>query len=120
LEAIAYLIALGVREHIDAGQTIAEITVSGGIARSDLMCEILASALDRPLKRLRSTEGPALGAAVTALAAAEQRCRTLKGIPERFSVEDAVSVLVKYADRVQPISAWRDASRAGLRRFEAR
>ena len=31
------------------------------------MCEILASVLDRPLERLQSDEGPALGAAVTAL-----------------------------------------------------
>ena len=43
--------------------------MSGGIARSDLMCEILATVLDRPLERLQSSEGPALGAAVTALAA---------------------------------------------------
>jgi len=27
------------------------------------MCEILASVLDRPLERLHSAEGPALGAA---------------------------------------------------------
>ena len=49
LEALAYLIALGVREHEAAGQKITRITVSGGIARSDLMCEILATVLDRPL-----------------------------------------------------------------------
>src|SRR5262249_36210837 len=45
LEALAYLIALGVREHEAAGQRISRITVSGGIARSDLACEILASVL---------------------------------------------------------------------------
>ena len=61
LEALAYLIALAVKEHEAAGQKITRITVSGGIARSDLMCEILASVLDRPLERLRSFEGPALG-----------------------------------------------------------
>ena len=43
LEALAYLIALGVREHEAAGQKVTRITVSGGIARSDLMCEILAT-----------------------------------------------------------------------------
>jgi len=42
LEALAYLVVLGVREHEKAGQDITRITVSGGIARSDLMCEILA------------------------------------------------------------------------------
>src|SRR5207248_4225925 len=64
LEALAYLIARGVREHESAGQKISRISVSGGIARSDLMCEILATVLDRPLERLASAEGPALGAAV--------------------------------------------------------
>src|SRR5262249_18713062 len=34
LEALAYLIALGVREHVEAGQKIERITMSGGIARS--------------------------------------------------------------------------------------
>src|SRR5439155_16654526 len=80
LEALAYLIALGVREHEDAGQRITRITVSGGIARSSLMCEILASVLDRPLHRLLSAEGPALGAAVTALAALETYRRRQAGI----------------------------------------
>ena len=47
----------GVREHEQAGQKITRITVSGGIARSDLMCEILATVLDRPLERLQSTRG---------------------------------------------------------------
>src|SRR5262249_45125681 len=51
-EAIAYLIALGVREHEAAGQAVTRVTVSGGIARSDLMGEILASVLNRPLERL--------------------------------------------------------------------
>ena len=118
LEAIAYLIALGVREHIDAGQNISEITVSGGIARSDLMCEILATVLDRPLKRLESDEGPALGAAVTALAAAETNCRRQRGRNDAFTVRDAVRTLVKYRDPVHPNPAWKDAYAAGLRRFE--
>jgi len=120
LEAIAYLIALGVREHVNAGQQITDITVSGGIARSDLMCEILASVLDRPLKRLQSNEGPALGAAVTALAAAEHHCRREKGPLEPFTVADAVGVLVKYTAPVQPNAAWREAYQAGLRQFEER
>src|SRR6185369_10021991 len=75
LEALAYLIALGVREHEEAGQRVTRISVSGGISRSDLMCEILASVLDHPLERLVSDEGPALGAAATALAAVETQRR---------------------------------------------
>ena len=120
LEALAYLIALGVREHEAAGQTVQRITVSGGIARSDLMCEILASVLDRPLARLVSFEGPALGAAVTALAALESNLRRQNGIAEPFTVADAVPVLVKFRDSVAPNPAWRAAYQEGLRVFAGR
>jgi sugar (pentulose or hexulose) kinase len=120
LEALAYLIALGVAEHEAAGQKVTRISVSGGIARSDLMCEILASALGRPLERLQSFEGPALGAAVTALAALEVTRRKQRGIAEPFTVADAVPVLVKFRDPVAPTAAWRQPYAEGLRAFEKR
>src|SRR5262249_5072860 len=96
LEALAYLVAFGVRQHEQSGQQITRITVSGGIARSSLMCEILATVLDRPLQRLQSDEGPALGAAVTALAALEAHRRRQHGIETPFTVADAVAQLVKF------------------------
>jgi sugar (pentulose or hexulose) kinase len=120
LEALAYLIALGVREHEAAGQKITRLTVSGGIARSSLMCEILATVLDRPLHRLRSDEGPALGAAVTALAALETHLRKQKKVKQPFTVADAVAILVKFRDKVDPNPAWRETYAAGLRTFEER
>src|SRR5690606_30444623 len=80
LEALACLMALGVEAHEAAGQKITRITVSGGIARSQLMCEILASTLNRPVQCLESFEGPALGAAVTALAALESYRRKQQNI----------------------------------------
>jgi sugar (pentulose or hexulose) kinase len=120
LEALAYLIARGVREHEEAGQKVTRVTVSGGIARSDLMCEILASVLGRPLERLVSFEGPALGAAVTALAALETHRRRERGMDAPFTVADAVACLVKFRAPVQPNPAWRDAYREGLRAFEQR
>jgi xylulokinase len=124
LEALAYLIAHGVREHEAAGQKITRITVSGGIARSQLMCEILASVLERKLERLQSDEGPALGAAVTALAALETH-RRRQGAPVQeelkpFTVADAVHVLVKFRDPIQPNPAWRQKYQEGLRTFEER
>jgi len=118
LEALAYLIALGVRAHEKAGQKITRVTVSGGIARSDLMCTILASVLGRPLHRLVSSEGPALGAAVTALAAMESHQRKARGLTAPFTVTDAVAVLVKFRDEVQPNPAWRSAYEQGLDEFE--
>ncbi len=122
LEALAYLIAIGVRQHEDAGQKITRISVSGGIARSDLMCEILATVLDRPLEKLQSFEGPALGAAVTALAALEayQRRQQKKESPGPFTVADAVARMVKFRAAVSPNAAWRDTYRKGLAEFERR
>ena len=120
LEALAYLIALGVREHESAGQKVTRITVSGGIARSDLMCEILTSVLNRPLERLQSFEGPALGAAVTALAALETHLRRQKKIAEPFTVADAVAVLVKFRTPVTPNAGWLAIYKEGLRKFEER
>lgn len=118
LEALAYLIAHGVREHEEAGQKITRITVSGGIARSDLMCEILASVLDRPLERLQSNEGPALGAAVTALAAMETHLRRQRNIDTPFTVADAVAILVKFREPVLPNPEWREIYRRGYVAFE--
>lgn len=121
LEALAYLIALGVRAHEEAGQKITRITVSGGIARSDLMCEILAAVLGRRLERLESDEGPALGAAVTALAAMESYLRTKRGTSKTpFTVADAVATMVRFRKPVDPNPAWSEAYRQGLRTFEQR
>jgi sugar (pentulose or hexulose) kinase len=120
LEALAYLIARGVREHEEAGQKVTRVSVSGGIARSDLMCEILATTLDRPLERLVSFEGPALGAAVTALAALETNLRRQKGDDRPFTVADAVARLVKFREPIRPNSAWQEAYREGLKTFEGR
>ncbi|MBX9628336.1 MAG: xylulose kinase [Gemmataceae bacterium] len=119
-EAIAYLIALGVREHEAAGQTITRVTVSGGIARSDLMLEVLASVLNRPLERLVSSEGPALGAAVVALAGLESYRRAEQGVADPYTTADAVAALVKFRDRVSPRPEWVEPYRRGLAEFGQR
>jgi sugar (pentulose or hexulose) kinase len=120
LEALAYLIALGVREHEAAGQKITRITISGGIARSELMCEILATVLNRPLERLQSSEGPALGAAVTALAAYESYQRKKRKIDAPYKVSDAVARLVKFRTPVEPNPGWQQVYQQGLRDFAQR
>lgn len=116
LEALAYLIALGVREHERAGQRVTRVSVSGGIARSELMGEILATVLGRPVERLASTEGPALGAAAAALAGLESYGR--RG--EVYTVGDAVARMVRYRQPARPRDDWRSAYEAGLRDFERR
>ena len=112
------MIALGVRQHEAAGQTITRISVSGGSARSALMCEILASVLGRPLELLQSDEGPALGAAVTALAAFENHLRRQHGEPADYTVGDAVGQMVKFRATVEPNSEWTAVYEKGLRKFE--
>ena len=139
LEALAFLIALGVEEHQKAGQEIRQITISGGTSQSPLMCEILASTLNMPLKRLVSSEGPALGAAVTALAALENYRRahgansfgdipTLTAFPwlensyaERpYSPADAVRQMVQFRDTVEPNPNWVSIYQEKLRQFKSR
>ena len=118
LEALAYLVVLGVREHELAGQTASRITVSGGTSQSQLMCEILATLLDRPLERLQSSEGPAQGAAVTALASYERLLRRQSDRAEPFLMDDAVQRLVNFAEPVLPKPEWKDTYARGLARFE--
>lgn len=120
LEALAYLIAMGVQEHEAAGQPIKRIIMSGGIARSQLMGEILASVLGRPLERLQSSEGPAQGAAVTALWGLETSRRRQQGMSDGFSVSDAVATMVKYREPVLPIPEWAGQYHARLFAFNAR
>ncbi len=117
-EALAYLIALAVREHEAAGQTVTRVTVSGGIARSELMGEILASVLNRPLERLVSAEGPALGAAAAALAGYETHLRRAKGIADPFTAADAVAAMVKFRTPAAPRAEWVGAYHTGLAAFE--
>lgn len=137
LEALAYLIALGVEEHKRAGQEINQITISGGTSKSLLMCKILASVLNMPLKRLVSSEGPALGAAVTALAALENYRRSqatmsrtaadgafpyapTSGLMEQYTPSDAVKQMVQFKDVVEPVSEWIPAYQTGLNAFKER
>ncbi len=120
LEAIAYLIRLGIEAHERAGQKIKQITVSGGIARNDLMCEILASVLNRRLERLVSAEGPALGAAVTALAGVETLLRRQQGVAEPFRVSEAVAIMVRYAEPVTPNPQWVSTYEEEMAKFRQR
>jgi sugar (pentulose or hexulose) kinase len=120
LEALAYLIGLAVREHEAAGQSITRITVSGGIAKSALMIEILASVVGRPLERLVSNEGPALGAAVAALAGIESYNRRKNQDPEPFTVADAVAALVQFKEPVAPVREWQATYAREMDKFKGR
>jgi len=117
LESLAYLIKLGVEQHEAAGQAVTQVSVSGGVARNRLMCEILAAVLGRPVRLLASDEGPALGAAVTALAALENQRRRQHGDEQPYTVADAVAQMVRFRETVEPNPGWQAAYAKGLRRF---
>ncbi len=117
LEAIAYLIAVGVEAHEKNGQKISQISVSGGIAKSDLMLDILATLLNRPLERPRSFEGPALGAAAAALAGLETHKRRQAGNTEPYTVADAVAKMVGFRKPALPQPAWRNGLVEGYQVF---
>jgi sugar (pentulose or hexulose) kinase len=117
LESLAYLIRLGVDQHEAAGQEVRQISVSGGVARNRLMCEILASVLGRPVRLLASDEGPALGAAVTALAGLENQRRRQNGDAQPYGVADAVAQMVRYRETVEPNVEWQETYTKGLRKF---
>ena len=118
-EALAYLIALAVREHEAAGQRITRVSVSGGIAKSELMLTILASVLNRPLERLVSSEGPALGAAVAAMAGYESYLRRKAGVAGPFGVADAVAQMVAFQEPVRPRAEWVAVYERGLAAFRS-
>jgi sugar (pentulose or hexulose) kinase len=83
------------------------------------MTEILASVIGRPLERLVSNEGPALGAAVVALAGIETHNRRQKGDPEPFTVADAVATLVRFREPVAPVREWQGSYAKGIEEFRA-
>lgn len=113
LEAIAYLIAFAVEEHQAAGQPVRRVILSGGIARSELMGTILATVLDRPVERIVSDEGPALGAAITALWGLESQLRP-------HAIAEVARTMVRYREPALPRGDWRAAYATGLARFRRR
>jgi sugar (pentulose or hexulose) kinase len=84
------------------------------------MLEILASVINRPLERLVSSEGPALGAAVVALAGYETQLRRKAGNSTPFSVADAVATMVKFRTPMQPNPIWVEEYQRGLQQFEGK
>ena len=82
------------------------------------MCEIVASVLGKPLELLVSDEGPALGAAVTSLAALENHRRHGAGDRNPYPIAAAVKRMVRFRDPVLPVPEWQAAYARGAREFE--
>lgn len=62
LESIAFLVRANVEAMGALVGAPARVVLSGGLSRADVMCALIADALERDLLRLRQAEGTALGA----------------------------------------------------------
>lgn len=93
IEGIDYALREGLERMEKRGrQKIDFITVSGGGAQSDLICQIAADVFNKPVKRVQTHETCALGAAISTFAA----CGVYG------SVEQAVDNMVRFVDTFTP------------------
>jgi xylulokinase len=113
VRAVLEGVAFGLRDSldlvVDLGGAISSGRVSGGGARSELWLQIIASALELPLDRVRVDAGAAFGAALLGGVAAEIW-------PD---VATAVAATVKTTERIEPVPAWVDRYRELRPRYQA-
>jgi xylulokinase len=109
LEGVAHALADGLDLIAATGPRPASARISGGGARSELWCRIVASVLDLPLQRTASTAGSAFGAALLGGVAA--------GVFE--SPQAAVDATVRVTGEVEPEPAWVERYAAQRDRFQA-
>lgn len=93
IEGIDYALREGLERMERRGhQKIDFVTVSGGGAQSDLICQIAADIFNKPVKRVQTHETCALGAAIV----------TFTACGEFDSVENAVKQMVTFVDTFTP------------------
>jgi xylulokinase len=109
LEGVAY----GLRDSLELMRELgfepAVGRISGGGARSDLWCRIVASVLGLPLERTAVEEGAAYGAAL------------LAGVRSGVFADghEAVASAVRVTQRIEPEPAWAAAYASGYDRYRA-
>lgn len=93
IEGIDYALREGLERMERRGnQPIDFVTVSGGGAQSDLICQIAADIFNKPVKRVQTHETCALGAAVI----------TFMACGVYGTVDDAVANMVRFVDVFTP------------------
>lgn len=78
------------------GVPLKNIYISGGGARSNLWCAIVASVLDKPVMRLDVDEGPAMGASLLAGV----------GVGVWKNVKEVTRTTRKIRDKIKPVKKW--------------
>ena len=109
LEGVAHALADGLELISATGPRPPGARISGGGARSELWCRIVASVLDLPLQRTASTAGSAFGAAMLGGVAA--------GVFE--SPRAAARATVKVTAEIAPDPEWAERYAAQRGRFDA-
>jgi xylulokinase len=109
LEGVAHALADGLDLIAATGPRPPSARISGGGARSELWCRIVASVLGLPLQRTASTAGSAFGAALLGGVAA--------GVFESPAAAAAATVTV--TSEIEPDAAWAERYAAQRERFEA-
>ncbi|CAK7045554.1 xylulokinase [Tissierella sp.] len=92
LEGVAFSLRDTFEIMRDMGMNIAEITINGGGARSDLWCQIMADVLNVKVNKVNSDDGPAYGAAILATV----------GYGLFKSVDEACNTFIKITDTIHP------------------
>lgn len=93
IEGIDYALREGLERMEKRGrQKIDFVTVSGGGAQSDLICQIAADIFNKPVKRVQTHETCALGAAIVTFTA----CGVFN------TVDEAVDNMVRFVDTFTP------------------
>jgi sugar (pentulose or hexulose) kinase len=96
MEGIAYGARQAKEWLADVGGPATEVALCGGVARSHVFARILASVLDRPVRRARETQTSGLGGCIVG-AAASGAFRT---------VAEAAAVMADKGDTVHPEPEW--------------
>ena len=113
VRAVLEGVAFGLRDSLDLvtglGLQARLGRISGGGARSELWCQIVASVLECELERVAVQEGAAFGAAILGGVAG--------GVWE--DAESAVAATVKPRSRVAPVPDWIEPYREQRERFRA-
>ncbi|RIV37584.1 ribulokinase [Micromonospora radicis] len=70
LEATAYGTRMIIEAFVEAGVTVDDLVIAGGLTSNELLMQIYADVTNRPLGIIGSAQGPALGSAIHAAVAA--------------------------------------------------
>lgn len=107
IEGVCHQLALVLESMREAGNTVDAVRATGGFARSELWCQMLADSLGLPIAFPASQEGSAFGAALLgmeALGIVESVAVAADLVPHGQTIEPDVAAAATYAE-MRPVFA---------------